>query len=215
MKVKINFFKITIIATCILVISSCGLLFKTPPKGAALYYKITDIKIELMKLDSANQNFIVLDTTKILRNENIYFKLIFKIEANKEAERGEYPGQAFSKCSKESITKFDMIVIKPNGEKQSLINSLVQTDTSKKYKSRPFLSDVTGMTFKDIKDLVNKLNTCHSDVNPWSPFWPHGAVFICKATPVNQDGKYLISTEINFSDSRTVKNEIKINGKVK
>jgi hypothetical protein len=184
-------------------------------KGPYLYYKIVGINVEIMKQDDITGNQIILDTASTFYyGQELFFRITFELKRNTEAERGNYPSQYFSKCSKEKINSFTIKLQAPSNEKVELNPFFKGLDTTKHYREKPFIElDMMWHNFKDVSDFVNKFNNCHPDVQQ-SFLQQHGLI-LSGSIPITQDGKYFISTEINFSDSRTLKNEIKINGKVK
>lgn len=184
-------------------------------KGPYLYYKIVGINIEIMKQDTIIENQIILDTASTFYKwQEVFYRIKFELKPNTEAERGNYPSQSFTKCSKEKINSFAIKLQTPSNEKLELNSFLKGLDTTKHYREKPFVElDMMWHNYRDVSDFVNKFNNCHPDVQQ-SFLQQHGLV-LSGSIPITQDGKYFISAEINFSDSRTVKNEIKINGKVK
>ena len=212
--------KIIILISFFLVLSSCNSIFENfysyyiEHAKFYLYYKITGVKFEILTFDSINNDKFKLNNSNMINNNGFYIRVVLLRQGDVKTEATTKPGAVYSKCSKEKITNFDFKITKPNGEVESLNKNIIQQDTTK-INNPHYYINIKNNHFKDLNDLIEKLNNCDIQVENtgiWN--WSEGVLFFCNVSPVNQNGKYIISSEIKFSDNRMIKEKVKVKGKL-
>ncbi|MDJ1484322.1 hypothetical protein QNI16_27745 [Cytophagaceae bacterium YF14B1] len=180
-------------------------------KGPCLYYKVMGIKIECMKVDSVTGNAVFLGAaSSFQKGQKFFYRIRFDLKPNLEAERGNFPSQLFSKCSKESISSFVIKLRNPTNEVVELVSQLKGLDTTQVYRESPFVeSNLVWYNFKDLSDFVNKFNMCHSDVR--YSFLQQNGLILSGYVPTRDIGDYVCVSEVKFSDNRVIREEFIIN----
>jgi len=90
----------------LIITSAC---FRRAPdtfNGPYLYYKLKSLNVELLGGDSTSKQDVILGDFK--KDKDLFVRITFELKPNKRLDRGKFPGDKFSKCSKESITSFEI-----------------------------------------------------------------------------------------------------------
>lgn len=193
-----------------------SLLFSCEEYRPPLRYKITGVNIELLKVISRCDSVLYLSTVKetslVLGKETAYIKVKFIIEEDINGEKGDpiSPGEIFKNCSIDSIIDFSLYALTDDKKNIRINNFLIKPDTNYSYKIADGIntndfSDLYGMDYTNIDDLVNQHNTCSRNISgAWSNFHRFGAVFLCEI-PIDSTVTYTdIIPIIQFSSNKKV-----------
>lgn len=179
-------------------------------RGTHLYYKIIGVEIELLTVaSSANECVILATKDKIVGSQDIYIRFKFDLQhaSDSKDEKGNFPSEFFTKCSKEDITFFRVDIVNPSKDTVAITMDLNRLDTSLCYKEQPFTEfTMAWYDFKSITDFIRKFNSCHPDVQR-SHLQSNG-LLLNYYLQVMVTGEYEILTAVGFSNNRSVTNTV-------
>lgn len=179
-------------------------------RGTHLYYKIIGVDIELLtRTTTSNDCVILAQNDSIIGSQDIYIRFKFDLQhaSESEEEKGNFPSEFFTKCSKEDITFFRVDVVNPSNDTVDITTELRGLDTSLCYKEQPLTEfAMVWYDFKSITDFIQKFNNCHPNVQ--RGILKQNGLILNYSLPVKVTGGYEILTAIGFSDNRSVTNTL-------